>query len=361
MALNLDKQVKPKLRDLEKLVGNPDVYALQDEDGEWHPRRKPLDAAVLRLHRAGELTVGTYIVRPPDEARTLVFDFDDKGDNDTTVELQVVTDIIDELGIDYAVEDSGGEGQRYHVWVVAEEYMPAEVLYRLGRGVRDEAELPQLEVFPKQRQVKDLGNLIKLPGGVHGVTGRNNNFLGWVPELNPVDRLEEAAEKYPEARVRSATSDRGVTWPCVHKIQEGVEEGGRNIALFHFAVMARQMSLDDENVELVVRNTNARFRPPLDDDEVEALLESSKNSGPIHGQLQGEYCDENCLPRSRQPGLYTRSGAIKWAEDGQLVVLAVADRTDEGRTVELEHPDIVQGRALLVEKRSKGRKKGKRR
>jgi hypothetical protein len=58
---------------------------------------------------------------------------------------------------------------------------------------------------------------------------------------------------------------------------------------------------------------------------------------------------------ARHSGLYTRPGALKWAGDGEVVTVTVKDRTEEGTIVELEHPDMIQGRAVLAEP-EKGKK-----
>ena len=56
--------MKPTGKELMALVGNPDVYAVQHEDGSWTPVRERLTPAVIRRHRAGDITVGTYISAP---------------------------------------------------------------------------------------------------------------------------------------------------------------------------------------------------------------------------------------------------------------------------------------------------------
>lgn len=348
---------KPTGKELLALVGNPDVYARQDDAGSWFPVRERLTPAVIRRHRAGEITVGTYIVLPPDQARTLVFDIDspDMAEADTMVAR--LTKLLYTLGLDYGVEFSGGKG--YHIWVVADEYMDAAVLYRLGRGIREEAGYPALEVFPKQTEVRDLGNLVKLPGGIHRKTGKANDFVGAVPEPNAVRDLEKLAESYPEVGLRKRKGDapQSVEFPCVHNIQDGVHEGGRNIALFHLATMLRRFSLTDENVEAIVRRANERSDPPLEEAEVAALIDSSQYSGPICDQLSEEnHCGDQCI-KARHAGLYTRAGVLKWAAAGESVVVDVASRTEDGTVVELSHPDIVQARAVIADP-PKGKRHG---
>ena len=343
---------KPTLGELKALVGNPDVYALQTDDGKYVPVREPLTPSVLREHRAGRVTVGTYIVSPPDQARTLVFDIDGPTQEDRDRQLDALMGVIGDLPLDWAIEDSGNKG--FHVWIVSPEYMPAETLYRLGRGIRDEAGLPSLEVFPKQTTVRDLGNLVKLPGGIHRKTGRENGIVdGTLDQGNSVAELTELADLYPEVAVRSGggCESCGVgQQPCVYKIQQGVNEGGRNIHLFHLATMLRKFSLTDENVELVVQRANEASQDgPLPDDEIATILENSKFSGPVCGQLDADVnCGEECI-LAKHEGLYTRKGGARFAQPGERVVVEVSERTDNGRVLEVTHPDVTQGRMILNE------------
>lgn len=343
---------KPKLRELRTLIGNPDVYAVQTEDGKYIPVREPLTDSVLRQHRAGEITVGTYVVQPPNLARTLVFDIDSANSVESVVQRTTLESIIRELpDVTYFIEESGGKG--WHIWLVADEPLEAEVLYRLGRGVREEAGLPALEVFPKQTEVRDLGNLVKLPGGVHRVTGRENNLMAPMPEPNSADKLRQAADLYPEVAVRSAGGCQNCgtgQQPCVYKIQQGVDEGGRNIHLFHLATMLRKFSLTDENVEMVVRRANEASKDgPLPEEELITLLENSRYSGPVCGQLNGDvHCGDECI-LTKHSGLYTRRGGVRYAQPGERVVVEVSERTDDGRVLEVTHPDLVQGRVIVTD------------
>jgi hypothetical protein len=345
------------------------VYAVQNEDGSWRPVRERLTPAVIKRHREGEITVGTYIVLPPDQARTLVFDIDSDQEGERERMLSDILDTLNKLRSEqaqpefvWAVEASGRKG--YHVWVVVDGYVSAADLYRLGRGIREEAGHPNMEVFPKQTEVRDLGNLVKLPGGIHRVTGQNNDFISHGHSLDgkepvPPSVIQELARLYPETglRRRAGEAPEVITHPCVHDIQGGVTEGGRNNSLFHLAVMLRRASLTDENIAAVVHRANDASTPPLDRAEVDQLLESSRFSGPICGQLdESVHCGEACLFR-KHDALYSRPGALKWAADGETVVVTVESRTEEGTVVELTHPDIVQGRAILAEPK-KGKKHG---
>lgn len=350
---------KPTGKQLLALVGNPEVYARQKDDGSWYPVRENLTPKVIRQHRAGDITVGTYVVKPPDQARTLVFDIDSPEDMDAMVNKLTKTleglDNQTDGQLDWGVEFSGKKG--YHIWIVADDYMSAATLYRLGRGIREEAGYPDMEVFPKQTEVRDLGNLVKLPGGVHRVSGKANDFITNVPEPVAVSVLTALADLYPEVGLRKRKGDAPlvVEYPCVNDIQGGVKEGGRNIHLFHLATMLRKWSLTDENVEAVVRRANdASEDGPLPEDELQSLLDNSNYSGPMCSQLDESYhCGEQCI-LARHSGLYVRPGALKRAADHEVVTVEVVSRTEDGTVVELTHPDMVQGRAILAEEVKRG-------
>lgn len=328
---------------LSYLVGNPGAWAKQNDDGSYLPVRSGPEGVpwrqLLTDHLAGTTTVGTY-VNKGDQARTLVFDIDQ---NDVA-QVIAIAEALGELGVtrEYVgTEFSGRKG--YHVWVVLEEYTFAAHLRRLGRAVLAESGV-ECEVFPKQDSTRDLGSLVKLPGGLHRVSGKRSEVLKpWKRVPNGV--LGDVLDSIPEVAVVGGGS-RPEAFACMAGIQDGVQEGGRNIALFHLATMLRRGGVTEENLRLVLTNTAAKFDPPLDAFEVEKVLANSENSGPICSQLPGSMtCGEACILK-RTPGLYTRPGALRNAADGEYVVMQVEDK--EGTKVELLHPDLRQGMGLLA-------------
>lgn len=360
---------KPTGPQLQTLVGNPDVYAIQSKDGVWSPVREKLTPAVIANHRRGDITVGTYIVNPPDQARTLVFDIDAESDSEAEVDMRAVSSVLaginrslplEEGGetLSWTTEWSGKKG--WHIWIRFEDWVPAETLYRLGRGIREEAGLPKLEVYPKQTHVDvtretrtggtALGNLVKLPGGLHAVTGKANDILGEFGEPNSVALATYLASLYPEVALRTRIGDAptAIEYPCVCAIQEGVTNK-RNIHYFHLAAMLRRWSISEVNILLIVQRANDNSGDPLTADEIETIVANSRYSGPVCGQLDDDkHCGEQCM-LARRKGLHTRDGSLKWAQPGEKVVVTVESRTDDGRTLEVSHPDAVQGRVSLKE------------
>lgn len=342
--------MKPTVVELSRLVGNPNVYAVQSDDGTaYRPVWEPLTLDVLKKHLAGAFTVGTYIGHAVEEgtvARTLVFDFDNPDldvarGNTISVEAALV-----KLGVSkvhMGVEFSGRKG--YHIWVLLANYHPSPELRRLGRAACFLAQW-EGEVNPKQDVVTKLGNLVKLPGGVHRATGKLGEFVTSFPVPMSDAKWEEVMSGLPAEQVRArVVSDN--RFPCMEHIQEeGAPVGARNDQLFHLATMLRRSGLTAENVALVLTATNDKMEDPLDDWELSNLLESSRNSGPLCSRLPSDtHCGELCV-LERTSGLYSRPGALRWAAPGERVVVEVEEH-QEDTTVTVSHPDAKAGKFSL--------------
>lgn len=340
---------------LRRLVGNPDAYALQHDDGSWHPERKPLDDAVLAGHLDGRYTVGTYVghvVYAKDStssatlSRTLVLDFD-TGD-DAHEQAKRAKAALVELGLlpgCVGIEFSGRKG--YHVWVVLMHYRPNAELRRLGRAALALAELPMsTEVFPKQDEVRDLGNLVKLPGGIHRVTGAKADFIGPPPIPVSMALWDRVLAGLPEEQRARRTTPADNRFPCLSTIQCGVTEGGRNIQLFHLAAMFRRHGAETDLVDSILRHVN-ELGDPLDEAELEGIVQGSALSGPICSQLPQDMqdgCGDLCI-RARLAGLHTRPGQVRNAQVGESVVVTLAGR--EGDKVSFSHDDVELAKARL--------------
>jgi len=322
---------------LQRFIGNPAAYAIQQDDGSYKPVRKQVSGALLKQHLSGDITVGTY-VNVGEMARWLCFDVD-TGD-DAREQADSVDLALREMGVptySIGIEFSGRKG--YHVWVLSENYMPATELRRLGRGVLALAEV-ECEVFPKQDVAKDLGNLVKLPGGKHRVSGMDSEWLTEVPFPMSVLKWETLVVPNlpPELSGRRFTAGVTERFPCMEAIlSEGATEGSRNNQLFHLATMLRRAGLTQEYTAMVVNDVNEKG-DPLDPFELDAILASSQNSGPVCDQLPEERrCGDLCI-RARTQGLYTRPRQLANAAEGEVVTVVLSSRA--GKVVVLEHDDL---------------------
>lgn len=335
--------MKPNLAHLKRLIGNPEVLALQADNGGYRPVELDgdLDAALSR-HLRGLSTYGTYVVKG-DEARTLVFDIDEP-------ELEYahrIRDALQSLGVpgrSIGIEFSGKKG--HHVWVVLWGFVPARELRHLGALVLLESEVA-CEVFPKQDSVPEggLGNLVKLPGGVHRVTGKPNNYIGPVPQPMSVEVFERLMKRLPPPPEPKRNGGPRVALECMAHIQAGVSQGNRNIAMFQFLAHARRSSIDEDLLwDAAVRLNERSFDPPLSDQALESVFESSRDRGPICRQLSEEIRCEDC-PVLRSRGLYSKPGQVQNGAEGELVVVELGKK--QRGYVDFIHPDVTTAKAAL--------------
>ena len=328
---------------LSDLIGNPNCYAIQKEDGSWQPVDKAPDEIVLANHKAGSHTVGTYVLHG-DLARTLVFDIDEVQEPVAKQGAIDITAALKDLGVPgeaIGVEFSGRKG--YHVWVVLGGYVRAADLRRIGRAALALSGV-DCEVFPKQDSAVKYGNLIKLPMGVHQVTKQRNDWVRAPGRKLGKGEYQNLLSSLPPepTKVRGTGYD---PFPCLASIQDGISEGGRNNALFHLAVMLRRGGLAEENLVEVLHRVNAKNEPPMSDSEVDTIIESSKTSGPLCSSMPDNlHCGDACIIK-RASGLVVKPGQLRHCAPGQNVVLTAVNRI--GKLVELDHPDMVQAKGVL--------------
>ncbi len=229
--------------------GREGIYARQwaKKDGQtgYTPVHEPLTPAVIRNHLLGTYTIGTYPIRLDGTATFFALDLDiDKsalqrarGDHGYAGELREtmrregprLLEVLRQLGLNALFENSGYKGRHY--WVFLAEPEMADVLHLFGRlfaGSQTSLIPPglHLEFFPKQARLtgKKLGNLIKLPLGIHRRTGYRSLLLDDLGqassaplaalrsvERTPRERLLAALDQLK--RVASAAGPAGKTGP----------------------------------------------------------------------------------------------------------------------------------------------------
>lgn len=204
------------VRFLTLFSGREDVHARQwarpGETGGYSPVKEPLTPAVARNHLLGNVTVGVYPIRLDGTATFFALDLDidrsalERAHGDHALARTLRSSVkeqgirllgaLRDMGFDPLFEDSGFKGR--HLWVFLDTPEPAEVLHAFGRRVLawQSPQIPpglHLEFFPKQpaRGGKGLGNLIKLPLGVHRRSGRRSLLLDdhGEPYPRPFERL----------------------------------------------------------------------------------------------------------------------------------------------------------------------------
>jgi tetratricopeptide (TPR) repeat protein len=188
------------VRFLHLFSGRENVYARQwaGEKGEggYSPVREPLTVAVARNHLLGSITVGVYPVRLDNTVTFFALDVDIKKaalarargslaearrvKEAVAAEAERLRAGLEALGIPALLEDSGFKGR--HLWVFLEMPEDAAVVRQFGglflKAVPVTSPDVQVEFFPKQASAgAGIGNLIKLPIGIHRRTGRRSRLL----------------------------------------------------------------------------------------------------------------------------------------------------------------------------------------
>lgn len=182
----------------------------------YTPIHEPFTPAVAKNHLLGNITVGVYPLRLDNTATFFAVDLDidrsalQRARSDPAY-AQLLRETLQREGPQIAArlrsygfpvlfENSGYKGRHY--WVFLETPETAATLQVLGRCLlqRLQPQLPpgfHLEFFPKQaeRKGKGLGNLIKLPLGIHRRTGRRSVLLDENGRViaNPLQELRNIA------------------------------------------------------------------------------------------------------------------------------------------------------------------------
>ncbi|MBI4612634.1 MAG: hypothetical protein HY720_03400 [Planctomycetes bacterium] len=189
-------------RFLALFAGREGVHARQWFDpargSGYTPVHAPLSHQVAMNHLLGNSTVGIYLLRVDNTVALFALDLDvrrkaleeARRDAGRAAALRdemhrwgiVLRDRLAALGLPALLENSGYKGR--HLWVFLESPMAAGAVHLFGRLLlpRLAPDLPgalSVEFFPKQAKPgkEGLGNLIKLPLGLHRVSGRPSSFL----------------------------------------------------------------------------------------------------------------------------------------------------------------------------------------
>ena len=206
-----DGQVKTVISDaclqsmLQLFAGRENAYARQwaNEQGAsgYSLVNEPLTPAALKNHLQGSYTLGMYQLDSESKVGWIVFDLDISKEHRNELlnpefkswvsallleKTGEIAKLLSVYQIPCSIESSGYKG--YHVWVFLEQKTSANLAKAFAERIA--AQIPmdglplQLEVFPKQSTIKQgYGNLVKLPYGIHRLSGKLSTMLD--DELEP--------------------------------------------------------------------------------------------------------------------------------------------------------------------------------
>ena len=161
------------------------------------PVRRPMTLEDIEDHLRGYKTYGIYLLRSDSTVKVAVIDADitvqfrqkqrytaqDKDilRRERNYILTRIPELSKKLGLNPLIEFSGGKG--YHFWYFFKEPIEAStvrnILSPIVIQLNKDISVFHLELFPKQDKLqgKGFGNLVKLPLGIHRLTGKKSYFL----------------------------------------------------------------------------------------------------------------------------------------------------------------------------------------
>jgi len=118
------------------------------------------------------MTLGAYVLNPKNQARFIVIDADD---NQQFAALAFMATKLASDNVPSYLESSRRGG---HLWLFFDEPISGSKARAFGKGVINTFGLPDIELFPKQSRLKSgPGSLIRLPFGVHRMSGERYGFI----------------------------------------------------------------------------------------------------------------------------------------------------------------------------------------
>lgn len=186
-------------RYLELFMGREDTYAIEilRLDGRnFENMYKPITERDITEHLKGSCTAATYIQRNNSTVKHIIFDVDIskkillktesqdelfqeylKKAGKTALQIQ---EIIRKMGMEAYIENSGYRG--FHVWLFLNSWIRTRYANIFQDVVLRQLVLESdinVECFPNRTRVKEerMGQLIKLPWGIHSRTGKRTQFL----------------------------------------------------------------------------------------------------------------------------------------------------------------------------------------
>jgi hypothetical protein len=155
-----------------------DLYAQQLDNGRYICIHEPLHPEQILSHLAGEITLGAYLLDQNSQARYVVLDADD---HDSFSDLFQLSQTLTQEDVPSYLESSRRGG---HLWLFFDQAIPGNLARDFGRGLLDCHRVTNVELFPKQdKLVSGPGSLIRMPFGIHRLTGTRYGFITSQGEL----------------------------------------------------------------------------------------------------------------------------------------------------------------------------------
>jgi|TARA_R100001480_G_scaffold5526_1_gene12422 hypothetical protein len=275
--------------------------------GQSFVKREPVTDELWNLHLQGKESLGIIPINDDNQCIWGCIDIDSYAGFDHKKLISKIKNL--NLPLVVCRSKSGGA----HVFLFTSEYATAKLMRDKLVQIRAVLGYGNSEVFPKQTELKsqdDTGNFLNLPyfNGDSSVryafkedgeaATLDDFYLLYESKKINNQELETLHIKRPETKYSDGP-------PCIELMSENkIGEGGRNNALFHYGVYAKQKWPDGWKSKLIVFNESA-MEKPLSDSEVDIVVKQhdKKDWGyKCNDQPMCSLCDKT-LCRSRKFGI----------------------------------------------------------
>lgn len=281
-------------------VNRRDVYAVQvkvDEKCIYVPKYETLTELEVQQHLDGKVTLGVYALNVDNTVKWLCFDIDSAHVKNSEEACTVIAErCIQKFGSSAVRIEQSGTPRNFHIWVFFEE--PIQATYARALGLQVLNELVGVELFPKQIALtgKMLGNLVKLPLGLHKKSGKwsTMNLEDVKPCCVDVTKVEALTHDLLVEDKPRFKGYNGKNPNCIEKIRKGVKKGTRNNAgIVYASYLYNFKQLKVDHAYYLFRLWNAKNKPSLDENELKLIFEQAVKSGYVFG-CKHDYVKEFC-------------------------------------------------------------------
>lgn len=274
---------------MQLFVNRRDVYAIQLKVGQaciYVPRYGTLTEDDVQRHLDGKITLGVYALNVDNSVKWICFDIDSAHVERTADVCElIVKRCVEHYGEDAVrAEKSGSEGN-FHVWLFFAQ--PVQAVYARALGLEIADGLVGVEVFPKQTVLsgKMLGNLVKLPLGLHLKSGKKSEMSieGVKPCTINETEIKVAVKSFDE-KPRFEFGYKGKDPLCIVKIKKGLKAGVRNNAgIIYASYLTNFRQFSDDRAWYLFRLWNEGNKPALEKDELRTIFDQAVSSGYVFG------------------------------------------------------------------------------
>lgn len=188
-------------------ISRYDRYPLQRNNGKYVAIDRLLLPNVVEKHLLGKHTIGAYVLDSQSRAKWICLDADDDQE---WLGLKTLAADLCEDHIPSYLETSRRGG---HLWLFLHKSLSGQDARRFGKQLLGGRSLETVELYPKQDALRTgPGSLVRLPLGVHRLTGKRYHFITpdgrpLAPTIREQIRLLTHPQRVPEGFVAQVLKD----------------------------------------------------------------------------------------------------------------------------------------------------------